>query len=87
MRKPVGDAVRFLDERTIAQVVRLIRLDPVLGRGTYSSWEEVAPSDFEAEERVATLIQDGIVPLPHGASPEAILAALRTAEDAFWTTS
>lgn len=87
MRKPVGDAVRFLDERTISRIVDLIRRDPVLGRGTFSSWEEVTPSDFEAEERVATLIQDGIVPLPHGAGPAAIIAALREAEKGFWTTN
>ncbi len=85
--KPVSDAIRYLDEPTVELVVRLIRADPVLGRGTFSSWEEVAPSDYEAAERVRTLIEEGHVPIVGDATPVAIIEALRRAESAFWMTN
>jgi hypothetical protein len=84
--RPVSDAIRFLDDETVALVVQLIRSDPVLGRGTFSSWEEVAPSEWEATERVRTLIEEGIVPVVGRATPAAIVEALRRAESQFWMT-
>jgi hypothetical protein len=84
--KPTSDAVRFLDDATVAATVSLIRRDLVLGRGSFSSWEEVTPSDYEAGERLRQLIQDGVVPVPGRATPPAILRALHAHELVFWAT-
>ena len=84
--KPVSDSVRFLDVATVEVTVRRIRRDPVLGRGSFSSWEEVTPSDYEAGERVRALIEEGIVAIEGAATPDAIVRAFRAAELTFWTT-
>jgi hypothetical protein len=74
-----------LSEDNVTEVVRRIRLDRILGHGTCSSWEEVTPSDYEAAERVRTLIERGIVRIEGPATPAAILRALRAAESDFWS--
>jgi hypothetical protein len=84
--KPVSDQVRFLDGTTVELTVRRIRRDPVLGRGSFSSWEEVTPSDYEAAERVRALIEEGVVRVDGAATPDAIVRALRAAERSFWAT-
>ena len=84
--KPVSEQVRFLDGATVEKTVRRIRQDPLLGRGSCSSWESVTPSDYEAWERVRALVEDGVVPIPGPATPLAILRALRAAERTFFAT-
>jgi hypothetical protein len=84
--KPTKDAALILSEDVVARVVELIRRDPVLGRGTFSSWEEVAPTDYEAAERVRALVEDGVARVERP-TPSAILGALRAAEREFWSTA
>jgi len=83
---PTSGAARMLPDGVVSLVVRLIRLDPVLGRGTCSSWEEVAPTDFEAAERVRSLIEEGTIVIDGSPTPASILRALRAAESDFWRT-
>lgn len=80
------EAVLLLDDEAVERVLDLIRGDPSLGRGSCSSWEEVTPTDYEARERIRTLIEEGIVPVAGLPTPRAILQALRAAESTFWAT-
>jgi hypothetical protein len=84
--KPTRDAVLMLSDEVVARVVQLIRSDPVLGRGSCSSWDEVAPSDFETGERVRTLIDEGFVTLGADRTPAGIVRAFRAVEPTFWGT-
>lgn len=74
----------LLSDDVLALIGHLIRHDPILGRGTCSSWDEVTPSDFEAAERVRMLVDDGVVRIDGDRTPDAILRALRAAEPDFW---
>ncbi|HZU95676.1 MAG TPA: hypothetical protein VFF73_03130 [Planctomycetota bacterium] len=82
--EPTSDAILILEPSVVRRAVALIRADAALGRGTCSSWEEVTPTDYEAEERVRMLIEQGVIRLPGAPTPRAILAALRAAESGFW---
>jgi hypothetical protein len=85
--KPLRDPDLLLTDTLVDRVVALIRADPVLGQGSFSSWEEVAPTHFEACERVRSLVEDGVVRIVGVPTPRSIVRALREAEKGFWGTA
>jgi hypothetical protein len=76
------DAVVVLTPEVVERVIELIRADTALGAET-SSWSEVAPTAWEAMERVRALVEEGQVVIA-APTPEAILTALRAFEPTFW---
>jgi hypothetical protein len=83
---PAPEPAVHLSQDFVDDVVDRIRRDRVLGRGSASSWEAVAHSDYEARERVRHLIEDGVVRLSEPRTPRAALKALREFENAFFGT-
>ena len=85
MKRETPEPVVILNSATITKVVMLIRTDPVLGSET-SSWSEVAPTEWEARDRVRDLVELGKVKVEGKPTARAIVRALKQAEAGFWST-
>lgn len=83
--RELSDATIRLTPAVVDAIVDMIRADAVLGAPT-SSWGEVAPTAWEAAERVRALVEDGPVKV-RTVTPAAIVAALRLFESTFWSTA
>jgi hypothetical protein len=83
--RPTREAAATLSQDLVARVVELIRADPLLGRGSFSSWEEVTPTDYEAAERVRDLVDEGAVRVTGAPDALSLLQAFRAVEPGFWS--
>jgi len=76
------EAFLILSDRVVEKTVNLIRADALLGDLT-SSWSEVAPTEWEATDRLRALFGDGSVTVTQPATPRALVKALRVFEASF----
>jgi hypothetical protein len=79
--KNTHEPVVVLSARVVERTVRLVRADQLLG-DELSSWSTVAPTEWEATDRVRALVEFGVVPVT-APTPHAILRALRAFEPTF----
>lgn len=82
--KNTHEPVVVLTDRVIEKTVRLIRADQLLGDEN-SSWSEVAPTEWEANDRLRALVEFGVVPVVTP-RPREIVRALREFEPTFLRT-
>jgi hypothetical protein len=80
--KNTHEPVVVLSARVVERTVRLVRADQLLG-DELSSWSTVAPTEWEATDRVRALVEFGVVPVTQPATPRALVKALRVFEATF----
>lgn len=71
----------ILTERMVVRTIARIREDDVLGDET-SSWSTVAPTEWEATDRLRMLVETGVVSVVT-VTPSGIVSALREFERGF----